>query len=135
MRILVAIPVFNELKYVEKVLDKVSQFTPDILCIDDGSTDGTAELLAGRGDIQLIRHPVNRGYGQSIIDAFQFADAHGYDWVITMDCDEQHEPERIPDLSAPSKPTNGTSSAVRAISRPARMTICRRAIAARSTRR
>jgi glycosyltransferase involved in cell wall biosynthesis len=98
LRILVAIPVFNERKYVEKVLDKVQAFTSDILCIDDGSTDGTAELLASRGDIQLIRHPVNRGYGQSIIDAFSYADAHGYDWVITMDCDEQHEPERIPDF-------------------------------------
>ena len=98
MRILVAIPVFNELRYVEKVLGKVKQFASDILCIDDGSTDGTADLLAGRDDIQLIGHPVNRGYGQSIIDSFKHADAHGYDWVITMDCDEQHEPERIPDF-------------------------------------
>ena len=73
MRLLVAIPVFNELKYVEKVLDKVRSFATDILCIDDGSTDGTAELLAKRDDIQLIRHPVNRGYGQSIIDAFNYA--------------------------------------------------------------
>jgi glycosyltransferase involved in cell wall biosynthesis len=98
LRLLVAIPVFNELKYVEKVLDKVRSFATDILCIDDGSTDGTAELLAKRDDIQLIRHPVNRGYGQSIIDAFSYASSRGYDWVITMDCDEQHEPERIPDF-------------------------------------
>jgi glycosyltransferase involved in cell wall biosynthesis len=98
LRLLVAIPVFNELKYVEKVLAKVRHYASDILCIDDGSTDGTADLLARRSDIQLIRHPVNRGYGQSIIDAFNYADAHGYDWVITMDCDEQHEPERIPDF-------------------------------------
>src|SRR6185295_11879338 len=43
-----------------------------------------------------LLHPENRGYGQSIIDSFKYADAHGYDWVITMDCDEQHEPEMIP---------------------------------------
>ena len=36
------------------------------------------------------------GYGQSLIDAFDFANRRGYDWVITMDCDEQHEPEMIP---------------------------------------
>src|SRR5438105_1736943 len=98
LRLLVAIPVFNELKYVEKVLDKVRHYATDILCVDDGSTDGTAELLSRRGDIRLIRHPVNRGYGQSVIDAFHYAGARGYDWIITMDCDEQHEPERIPDF-------------------------------------
>jgi glycosyltransferase involved in cell wall biosynthesis len=98
MPVLIAIPVFNELKYVEHVLDKVKRFHPEILAIDDGSSDGTAQLLAKRSDIQLIQHPVNRGYGQSIIDSFNYADAHGYDWVITMDCDEQHEPERIPEF-------------------------------------
>lgn len=99
MRLLIAIPVYNERKYVETVLAKVRRFHDDILMIDDGSTDGTGEhlgTLAARGSIHLIRHPVNRGYGQSLIDAFKYADRHGYDWVITMDCDEQHEPEMIP---------------------------------------
>lgn len=95
---LVAIPVFNERKYVEQVLRKVRGYADQILLIDDGSTDGTAEYLASRSDIHLIRHPENRGYGQSLIDAFAWADARGFDWVITMDCDEQHEPERIPDF-------------------------------------
>ena len=98
MRLLIAIPVFNERRYVEHVLRKVRAYHDQILLIDDGSTDGTGEYLASRSDIHLIRHPENRGYGQSLIDAFNFADARGYDWVITMDCDEQHEPERIPDF-------------------------------------
>jgi dolichol-phosphate mannosyltransferase len=98
LRLLIAIPVFNERKYVEKVLAKVLGIHPDVLLVDDGSTDGTAEYLQTRDDIQLIRHPENRGYGQSLIDAFAYADRHGYDWVITMDCDEQHEPERIADF-------------------------------------
>ena len=98
MRLLIAIPIHNELKYVNQVLDKVLGYHGDVLAIDDGSTDGTAELLQDRSDIQLIRHPVNRGYGQSLIDAFKHADARGYDWVITMDCDEQHEPEMIPEF-------------------------------------
>lgn len=96
MRALIAIPVLNELKYVSRVLDNVRQIHPDILVIDDGSTDGTAELLEKRSDIHLVRHPQNLGYGQSIIDSFNHAAAMGFDWVITMDCDEQHEPERIP---------------------------------------
>jgi glycosyltransferase involved in cell wall biosynthesis len=96
VQILVAIPVFNELKHVNQVLDKVRSLHPDVLVIDDGSSDGTAGLLAARKDIQFIRHPVNRGYGRSIIDAFKYACENGYDWVITMDCDEQHDPEMIP---------------------------------------
>jgi dolichol-phosphate mannosyltransferase len=98
VRLLIAIPVFNERKYVEHVLRKVRAYHDDILLIDDGSNDGTGEYLASRSDIHLIRHPENRGYGQSLIDAFAWADARGYDWVLTMDCDEQHEPERIPDF-------------------------------------
>ena len=98
MRLLIAIPVHNEQKYVDRVLDKVRSFHSDILVIDDGSTDATPQILAARNDIKVIRHTTNKGYGQSLIDAFSFADANGYDWVITMDCDEQHEPERIPDF-------------------------------------
>lgn len=98
VRTLIAIPVFNERKYVQQVLEKVKRYHTDILVIDDGSTDGTDAILAGRSDIQRIRHAVNRGYGQSVIDAFRYADKHGYDWVITMDCDEQHEPARIADF-------------------------------------
>jgi glycosyltransferase involved in cell wall biosynthesis len=98
VRLLIAVPVYNELKYVGRVLDKIRQFWPDILVVDDGSTDGTGEMLAARSDIRLIRRGQNRGYGQSLIDAFSLADGAGYDWVITMDCDEQHEPETIPDF-------------------------------------
>ncbi len=98
MKLLIAIPVFNEHKYVNRVLDTVRQYNADVLVIDDGSTDGTGDLLAARTDIRLIRHHRNQGYGQSLIDAFAHADAQQFDWVITMDCDEQHEPARIPDF-------------------------------------
>lgn len=98
MRLLIAIPVYNERGYVGRVLSKVLNFHPDILVMDDGSTDGTCDILACRKDLQIIRHPRNMGYGQSLIDAFALADAQRYDWVITMDCDEQHEPESIPDF-------------------------------------
>ena len=96
LRLLIAIPVFNERKTVAMVLDKVKHYCPDILVVDDGSTDGTCEILAQRRDIQMIHHASNEGYGRSLIDAFNYAYSHGYDWAITMDCDEQHEPESIP---------------------------------------
>lgn len=133
MRLLVAIPVFNERKYVDQVLNKVRRFASDILVVDDGSTDGTAELLAARADIQLRRHATNSGYGSSLIDAFNFADSHGYDWVITMDCDEQHEPEMIPAFVRKSKRTMLTSSAVRGTWNHGKMMIFLRGIAEQST--
>jgi glycosyltransferase involved in cell wall biosynthesis len=98
VRLLIAIPVFNEQKYVHSVLDRVKRHSGDILVVDDGSTDGTTGILRARRDISLIHHASNMGYGGSLIDAFAYADRRGYDWVITMDCDEQHEPERIPDF-------------------------------------
>jgi len=96
VRNLVAIPVFNEESYVEGVLAEVRRFCRDILVIDDGSTDGTPELLSKQPDIRLITHLENRGYGKSLADAFAYARQEGYDWVVTMDCDEQHEPSCIP---------------------------------------
>ena len=95
---LLAIPVFNEAKYVVRVIDEASRFVTDILVIDDGSTDQTPNLLNRHGTVSVITHPENRGYGKTLADAFDFAQRHGYDWLITMDCDEQHEPARIPEF-------------------------------------
>jgi len=93
---LIAIPVFNEYKYVDDVLDAVGRYADDILVINDGSTDGTLDLLKKHDFVKIISHRVNRGYGQSLIDAFDFARRHNFDWLITLDCDHQHQPSYIP---------------------------------------
>lgn len=95
MRTLVAIPVYNESTYVERVLERVRPFAPRVLVVDDGSTDDTP-LRALKFDVDLVRHARNRGYGRSLRDAFRWAIVEKYDWLITMDCDEQHEPAAIP---------------------------------------
>ncbi len=100
MRCLVAIPAFNEERHLLGVIDAVGRHVDDILVIDDGSTDGTADLLRRRPDVRTITHLENRGYGQTLIDAFGFAARHGFEWIITIDCDEQHEPARIPEFVA-----------------------------------
>lgn len=101
MRPLIAIPVYNEERYVEAVLARVQQFAQDILVVDDGSTDRTPELVeravrASGGRIRSVRREGNVGYGRSLRDAFAYALEHGFDWVVTLDCDEQHEPASIP---------------------------------------
>jgi dolichol-phosphate mannosyltransferase len=98
MRILTAIPVYNEAGHVRDVLTEVRRYSSDILVVNDGSTDGTGELLAAEPGIHRIEHAANRGYGAALISAFDFARAGGYDVLITMDCDGQHEPARIPVL-------------------------------------
>jgi len=98
LRTLIAIPVYNEQRYVQRVLELVQEFAPppkQILVIDDGSTDATPTLLA-QFPVEVIRHSRNRGYGRSMQDAFRWASVDNFDWVITMDCDEQHEPAAIP---------------------------------------
>ncbi|MDX2200437.1 MAG: glycosyltransferase family 2 protein [Phycisphaerae bacterium] len=101
MRILLAIPVYNEERHLAGVLRRVLRYDNlDVLAIDDGSTDGTARVLDCFPKVRVILHLENRGYGQSLIDAFAFAREQGYDWVITMDCDEQHEPAQLADFVA-----------------------------------
>jgi dolichol-phosphate mannosyltransferase len=103
-RFLTALPVYNEAAHVAGVLDEVLRFTPDVLVVDDGSTDGTSELLAARmasrGDIRVVRHAVNAGYGAALATAFREALAGGWDGLVTIDCDGQHQPRLIPEFVA-----------------------------------
>jgi glycosyltransferase involved in cell wall biosynthesis len=97
-RILLGIPVYNEEKYVARVLSEVRRYVPEcgrVLVIDDGSTDTTPMKLAEQ-PVEVIRHARNRGYGRSMQDMIRWASFDGFDWLITMDCDEQHEPAAIP---------------------------------------
>ncbi|TVQ51969.1 MAG: glycosyltransferase family 2 protein [Phycisphaerales bacterium] len=99
-RVLIGIPVYNEEKYVSTVLSEVRKYAPTcggILVIDDGSTDSTPMKLAEQ-HVEVIRHAENRGYGRSMQDMMRWASFDGYDWLITMDCDEQHEPAAIPNF-------------------------------------
>ncbi len=100
MRSLTALPVYNEVHHAGPVLDEVLRYSEHVLVIDDGSTDGTSELLAARSDIQLVRHEQNRGYGAALQTAFDYALHEGYDVLVTIDCDGQHEPQRIPQFVA-----------------------------------
>ena len=95
MRVLTAIPVYNEAKHVESVLEEVRRYSPDILVVNDGSTDSTAALLAKHPEVRVITHDRNRGYGAALSSAFAYAQTQPIDVLVTMDCDGQHEPSRI----------------------------------------
>lgn len=95
MRMLVGVPVFNEQAYIEAVLREARQYCENVFVVNDGSTDGTGAILAGFQGIAVHTHQRNQGYGQSLLDIFDHARAQGYDWVVTLDADEQHEPKTI----------------------------------------
>lgn len=97
---LLAVPVFDEEKHVVSVLREARRYASNLLVVDDGSTDSTPVLLAAEQGVHVITHAENRGYGKSLADAFSFAVRRGYEWLITMDCDEQHEPSQIPSFLA-----------------------------------
>jgi len=99
-RALTALPVYNEVNHVSPVLDEVLRYARDVLVVDDGSRDGTAELLAARGDVQVVTHSENRGYGAALRSAFDFALQNGYDVLVTIDCDGQHQPCMVPQFVA-----------------------------------
>jgi len=95
MRTLIAIPVYNEEEHLDRVIGDVIRYSPEVLAIDDGSTDRSAEILDGYPFVEVHHHEVNEGYGQSLIDAFAIAIGRRFDWMVTLDADEQHDPAAI----------------------------------------
>jgi glycosyltransferase involved in cell wall biosynthesis len=99
--VLIAILAYNEIRHLPALIAETRAAAPgrDLVVIDDGSTDGTRELLQ-RQQIPAIHHAVNRGKGVSLRTALAAAVNGGYTWLITLDGDRQHDPLFIPDFIA-----------------------------------
>lgn len=103
-RTAVIIPVYNEGATLEKVLARVQAHPGlDVVLVDDGSEDATPSILERVRVKAVLRHPRNEGYGKSLRDGFRFALENGYLSCVTMDADEQHEPDLIPAFVAALK--------------------------------
>lgn len=95
-RVLVLIPVFNEGKSIHNLVAEIRALYPemDILVIDDGSGDDSAEE-AKKGGAVVIRHGFNLGDGAARQTGFLYAIREGYDYVIHLDGDRQHSPREV----------------------------------------
>jgi glycosyltransferase involved in cell wall biosynthesis len=100
-RILVAIPAYNERETIRSVVNGVRQHLPtlDLLVVDDGSRDGMGQILRDL-HVMTATHLCNLGYGRAIQTAIKYALAEGYDALITLDGDGQHDAGQIPGMVA-----------------------------------
>lgn len=103
---LVVVPVYNHGGTLRQVVEQTLTIHPHVLVVDDGSTDGGADTLAGL-PCEIVRHPANRGKGAAILSGAAFARERGMTHIITLDADGQHDPADIPKFFPPitSEPT------------------------------
>jgi len=97
LKILVAIPAYNAEKTLAGLVAQLKEIpqVSSVLVVDDGSSDDTAEV-ARKSGATVISFETNFGKGASLKTAFRYAIVKGYDYVITMDADLQHEISTIP---------------------------------------
>jgi len=100
--VLLGIPAYNEELSIGSVLHKSKKVdvVDDILVVDDGSTDETSDIAKDFG-VKVIRHKKNAGKGAAIKTIFDFASDNGYDYLVLIDGDGQHNPYEIPHVLSP----------------------------------
>lgn len=94
-KICIFIPAFNNETTVSKVVEKAKHEIPNVVVVDDGSTDKTAKV-AKKAGAEVIRIAKNKGKGNTLRVAFRYAVKNDFDAIITLDADLQHDPREIP---------------------------------------
>lgn len=104
----VLIPTYNNDRTLEKVIGDTLEYTPNIIVVNDGSTDRTAEILERfPSNVTVVSHPKNLGKGAALRTGLQRAETLGYEYAIAIDADGQHFPADIPrflEQVTPGKP-------------------------------
>jgi len=107
VRPLVVIPTFNESENIERILHRIRESLPEagILVVDDGSPDGTGDLVKAVAgdvpDVHLLARTEKSGLGSAYRAGFAWGLARGYDACIEMDADFSHDPAALPSVVAP----------------------------------
>jgi glycosyltransferase involved in cell wall biosynthesis len=98
---LAIVPAYNESASIARVVAELGEHAPDwdVVVIDDGSTDGTAERAHAAG-ADVVRHPFNLGIGGAVQSGYLYASERGYDVAVQVDGDGQHDPRCLTELLA-----------------------------------
>ncbi|WP_321389645.1 DUF2062 domain-containing protein [uncultured Desulfuromusa sp.] len=95
IQVFVVVPVYNHAETLRQVVEAVLRHHPQVLVVDDGSTDGGAETLVGL-PVELISHRQNMGKGAALCSAAEWGLRRGFTHMISIDADGQHDPEDLP---------------------------------------
>lgn len=95
-KIIALIPVYNNERTITSVVTRTQAFLPDLIVVNDGSTDTTGACLAAIPDIDIVEFPDNKGKGSALMAGFRRARERGFTHVLTLDADDQHDPALIP---------------------------------------
>jgi glycosyltransferase involved in cell wall biosynthesis len=93
----VVIPCFNEAATLATLVPAVRRHLPQVLAVDDGSTDGTGSIARAAGAL-VLKHERNLGKGAALKTGLSCALKRGYEWAVTLDGDGQHAPDDLPEL-------------------------------------
>lgn len=99
-KIIVAMPAYNEEKYIGTMVLRARQYADQVIVLDDGSSDNTA-AVAGLAGATVIQHQENKGYGAAIQSIFTEVKSRNPDVLVLIDADSQHNPDEIPSLIKP----------------------------------
>lgn len=107
MKLLIIIPAFNEAENIERVVDNLVINYPqyDYVIINDGSTDDTRKICARR-HYNMLDLPVNVGLSGAIKSGMRYANYYGYDYVLQLDGDGQHDPQYIQSMAQKMEKTD-----------------------------
>lgn len=96
-KICVVMPTYNNVNTLRNVVERILKFHNDVIVVNDGCTDTSADILASFGEqIRVVDYGKNRGKGYALKKGFEKARELGFDYSITIDSDGQHFPEDIP---------------------------------------
>lgn len=109
MRGCAILPAYNEAANIAEVIRKVKALGIDVIVIDDGSSDNTSSIAKSESAV-LIRHDLRRGKGATLKDGFDHVRGKGYDFIVMLDADGQHDPAEIPAFI--DKATNSSAGIV-----------------------
>ena len=97
MKVFVIIPAHNEAKYISSVIKQSLKYSKNVVVVDDGSGDNTAEISERAGAV-VLRHTINLGKGAALRTGSRYAARNNADIIIFIDSDGQHNPKDIPRL-------------------------------------